>query len=306
MSKILYVHKNFTTDVRATIARANSIIEEYAEQGFVLTLRQLYYQFVARDLIPNTFRSYKRLGTIVSDGRLAGLIDWDAIQDRTRNVRRNSHWTGPGQIIRSAAEGFEIDKWADQEYRPEVWIEKDALVGVIEGVCVDNDVPFFSCRGYNSQSEMHSAALRMMRQDRGALGGRPIIFHLGDHDPSGKDMTRDTVDRMAIFAFGSETEIEVRRLALNMTQVEQYNPPPNPAKVTDSRAAEYIAEYGDESWELDALEPAVMVDLIQAAIDEIRDPHLWEKKKEEEEEGRRLLQKTADQWQEVTEFLEEN
>jgi hypothetical protein len=306
MAKILYTHKNFSTDVRATIARANSIIEEYADQGFVLTLRQLYYQFVARDLIPNTFRSYKRLGTIVSDGRLAGLIDWDAIQDRTRNVRRNSHWTGPGQIIRSAAEGYEIDKWADQEYRPEVWIEKDALVGVIEGVCVENDVPYFSCRGYNSQSEMHSAALRMMRQDRGALGGRPIIFHLGDHDPSGKDMTRDTVDRMAIFSFGSETEIEVQRLALNMPQVEQYNPPPNPAKVTDSRAAEYIAEYGDESWELDALEPAVMVDLIQVAIDGIRDLDLWRRAQAKEEEGRSLLQKTADQWQEVTEFLEEN
>lgn len=305
MSKILYVHKNFSTDVRAVIARANSIIEEYAEQGFVLTLRQLYYQFVARALIPNTFRSYKRLGTIISDGRLAGLIDWDSIQDRTRNVRRNSHWTGPGQIIRSAAEGFEIDKWADQECRPEVWIEKDALVGVIEGVCVDNDVPFFSCRGYNSQSEMHSAALRMIRRDRGALGGRPIIFHLGDHDPSGKDMTRDTIDRMAIFTTGCERGIEVRRLALNMSQVEQYNPPPNPTKVTDSRAADYIAEHGDESWELDALEPAVMVDLIQAAIDEIRDPDLWRRAKAKEEEGRSLLQKTADRWGDVVSYLGE-
>lgn len=304
MPKILYTPRNFGEEARATIARAEAIIVEYAEQGFALTLRQLYYQFVARALIPNTFRSYKRLGTIISDARLAGLIDWDAIQDRTRNVRRNSHWSGPGQIIRSAAEGFEIDKWADQEYRPEVWIEKDALIGVIEGVCQDNDVPFFSCRGYNSQSEMWRAARRMIRQDRGDDGGHPIIFHLGDHDPSGKDMTRDTEDRMQVFSEGGRP-IEVRRLALNMDQVEQYDPPPNPAKITDSRAAEYIAEFGNESWELDALEPAVMVTLIQDAIDSIRDQDDWDKAKAREGEMRNLLQRAADRWGEVQEFLNE-
>ena len=301
MPKLKYINKDFGAAARETISRANAIITEYAEQGFALTLRQLYYQFVARALIPNTFRSYKRLGTIVSDARLAGLIDWDSIQDRTRNLKRNSHWSSPGQIIRSAASGYEIDKWADQAYRPEVWIEKDALLGVIEGVCVEDDVPYFSCRGYNSQSEMWAASQRMLRS--AGDGQQPIVFHLGDHDPSGKDMTRDIEDRLEIFC--GTGAIELQRLALNMPQVQEYNPPPNPAKVTDSRAADYIAKYGDESWELDALEPAVLVELVREAIDSIRNHPAWDEAKAEEEEGRRLLQKTADRWGDVTSFLDE-
>jgi len=286
MPKLKYIEKNFGAAARETISRANGIITEYAEQGFALTLRQLYYQFVARALIPNTFRSYKRLGTIVSDARLAGLIDWDSIQDRTRNLKRNSHWSSPGQIIRSAAHGYEIDKWADQEYRPEVWIEKDALVGVIEQVCIENDVPYFSCRGYNSQSEMWRASQRMLRS--GDDGQQPIVFHLGDHDPSGKDMTRDIEDRLETFC--GTGAIELQRLALNMPQVQEYDPPPNPAKVTDSRAADYIAAFGDESWELDALGPRVLADLIDTHVDEWRDDEKWAAMLEREAQGKAELE----------------
>lgn len=154
MPLVCYVEKRFNPATLDVIARANEIIAEYAEQGFALTLRQLYYQFVARALLRNKQTEYKRLGSIVNDARLAGLIDWDHIQDRTRNLLSNSHWTDPAEIIDSAARSFEVDKWTGQEWRPEVWIEKDALLGVIEGVCVELDVPFFSCRGYTSQSEM--------------------------------------------------------------------------------------------------------------------------------------------------------
>lgn len=284
-----------------TIRHANSIIAEYAAQGFALTLRQLYYQFVARVLIPNTFRSYKRLGTIISDARLAGLIDWESIQDRTRNLRQNSHWTGPEQIIRSAAAGYRIDKWAHQQSHVEVWIEKDALVGVIEDVCRRNDVAFFSCRGYNSQSEMWVAGQRMIRKmDRHQNG---IILHLGDHDPSGMDMTRDIQDRMDLFV-GQGRSIEVKRLALNMDQVEEHSPPPNPAKITDSRAQAYIEEYGDNSWELDALEPRVLVDLVDEAIDRIRDEKAWIYATEEEDEGKEQLDRVVTHWHSVLDHLE--
>ena len=205
MPRIQYIEKNFGEKAMDTIGHANDIIAEYAAQGFALTLRQLYYQFVSRVLIPNTFRSYKRLGTIISDARLAGLIDWDSIQDRTRNLQKNSHWNGPEHIIRSAAAGYRIDKWASQRCHVEVWIEKDALLGVIEDVCRRNDVPFFSCRGYNSQSEMWVAAQRMIEKMDGDPSYGPedgqevIILHLGDHDPSGMDMTRDIQDRMQLF-----------------------------------------------------------------------------------------------------------
>ncbi|KKL29027.1 hypothetical protein LCGC14_2369240 [marine sediment metagenome] len=140
MPKIAYINVKFRAGSLAIIAKANSIIEEYAAQGFTLTLRQIYYQFVARDLIANKQTEYKRLGSIINDGRLAGLIDWQSIEDRTRNLEHNPHWDGPEEILRSVHRSYGIDLWSTQPVRPEVWIEKEALVGVIEPVCQDLDV----------------------------------------------------------------------------------------------------------------------------------------------------------------------
>ena len=103
MPKIEYVPKNFSTDRLQMIEKVNGVVAEYQKQGYSLTLRQVYYQMVARDIIPNNMRSYKNLGNLINDARLAGLIDWLAIEDRTRNLRGNSHWTKPGSVIESAA-----------------------------------------------------------------------------------------------------------------------------------------------------------------------------------------------------------
>lgn len=243
MPKIAYKEFNFRKPTLDMIAKANEIIREYAAQGFDLTLRQLYYQFVSRDLIPNTQKDYKNLGSIINDARLAGLIDWNSIVDRTREVRTLSHFDGPEDIVSACAQQFNLDRWEGQPYRPEVWIEKDALVGVFERVCRELDVPLLSCRGYTSQSEMWGAGQRMLRYKKQKQ--KPVVFHFGDHDPSGKDMSRDILDRLELFTGGM---LQFERLALNMNQVEQYEPPPNPAKITDSRANAYIAEFGDESW----------------------------------------------------------
>jgi hypothetical protein len=296
--RIEYVPKRFNAEHASVIAQANRIIAEYRAQGYDLTLRQLYYQFVARDLIENTLRSYKRLGGILNDARLAGEVDWDAITDRTRNLQRNSHWDSPAEIVAACGKQFEIDKWADQAVRPEVWIEKDALLGVIEGVCARNDVAYFSCRGYTSQSELWSAGRRLM--DYAATGQRPMVIHLGDHDPSGIDMTRDIFERVSMFA---EESIEVQRIALNMNQVEEFNPPPNPAKITDSRARGYIARFGRESWELDALDPASMTALIQNTILAVRNDKQWSAAVKRETEMRRQLAAVAEQWDDIAEGL---
>lgn len=285
---IKYVSKRFNPEHLKKIEQANTIIEEYQAQGFDLTLRQLYYQFVSRDLIPNTLKDYKNLGTIISDGRLGGLIDWNAIVDRTRNLQSNSHWDGPGQIVEACSKQFQIDKWEGQEYRPEVWIEKDALIGVIERVCRANDVAYFSCRGYTSQSEMWSASQRLMgHSDHGQT---PVIIHLGDHDSSGIDMTRDIQDRLQMFM---DVSVDVRRIALNMDQVKAYKPPPNPAKITDPRAKNYIKKYGSSSWELDALEPKLLEELIQDTVNELQDRDQWKTKLKEEEKHRKTLRKAA-------------
>lgn len=299
MPKICYTPRKFSPTSMGMIQKANEIIAEYESQGFALTLRQLYYQFVARDLIPNNLRSYKNLGSVVNDGRLAGLIDWNHITDRTRSLKKRSHWSDPADIISAVARSYHIDMWANQKYRPEVWIEKDAIAGVIEDVCEELSVPYFSCRGYTSQSEMWVGAQRIATWAKRAKQ-TPIIFHFGDHDPSGKDMTRDIVDRLELFMGG----VKLERLALNMDQVEKYEPPPNPAKLTDSRANAYVAEFGDDSWELDALEPKVLVDLIRKNVNALKDKKVWDEDQERLDTEKALLAKCSAKWEQISASLE--
>ena len=285
--KHCYKGFNFRRNTLAIIDEANEIIAEYKAEGYDLTLRQLYYQFVARDIIPNRQAEYKKLGSVVNDGRLAGLIDWNSIVDRTRKHEKNSHWDSPADIIASAAEGYGIDTRADQDYYLEVWVEKDALVGVIERACQPLDVGYFSCRGYVSQSAMWRAAIRFKYEVTDC-----VLLHLGDHDPSGIDMTRDIQDRLDMF----NADVDVKRIALTMEQVEELQPPPNPAKTTDSRYAQYISEYGEESWELDALDPRFITELIQEHIEEHTDEKRRDVLIEKQEKDRERLQEISDNW----------
>lgn len=275
MQFIKYIERKFKPGTLAIIEQANEIIDDYFEQGYSLTLRQIYYQFVARDLIANKQSEYKRLGSIINDGRLAGLIDWEAIEDRTRNLQRFSSWDSPASILRAAAENYRIDLWKRQPCAVEVWIEKDALIGIVENACETHRVPYYSCRGYTSQSEIWAAAMRFDRELDGDAE-RAVVIHLGDHDPSGLDMTRDIQDRLRMLAYRHGQKIEVKRIALSMAQVEEHTPPPNPAKVTDSRFEGYAAQYGNESWELDALEPGMLVELITDTVGEFIDWDLWD------------------------------
>ncbi len=292
-------------DTETDIMRAGAICDEYAQDGYDLTLRQLYYQFVARGWIPNTERSYKRLGSIVNKARLAGLIDWHHIVDRTRNLVELPHWSSPANIIQAVAAQYRIDRWDTQPTRVEVWVEKEALAAVVERVATTYDCPWFSCRGYVSQSEMWNAGQRIagyLRDDKNV-----VVLHLGDHDPSGIDMTRDIEDRLAQFVAGEgyySDDVEVRRIALNMDQVQQYDPPPNPTKLSDSRAGGYISEFGYESWELDALDPRTLNELIRDHIEGELDWDAWNDSGQEIEDARNTLQALAGTpWDDVVEFV---
>jgi hypothetical protein len=295
--KMCYVPRTFARSSVTIIDQANRIIAAYEQQGYKLTLRQLYYQFVSRDLIPNKQSEYKRLGSIINDARLAGLIDWNAIEDRTRNLKSNNHWNTPASIVRACAEQFLIDKWKTQPLRIEVWIEKDALAGVFDRICSQLDVAYFSCRGYTSQSEMWGAAQRHISFQRN--GQKVVVLHFGDHDPSGIDMSRDIQDRLNLF--GACTD--VRRMALTMAQVREYDPPPNPAKDTDARFAGYSEEFGDESWELDALEPAVLSALVSDTVAELRDADAWTEKSIEEANARAVLTNISENWEDVVQLV---
>lgn len=280
---------NFRQATIETIAIADQIITEYAQQGYELTLRQLYYQFVARDLIPNSDKSYDKLGQAINNGRLAGLLDWNYIVDRTRSCRTANCWSDAASILHSAEHSFNMDKWENQDVQVEVWVEKEAMAQIIQKASEKWDVPWFCCRGYVSQSAMYEAAQRHIAY------GKPVhVLHLGDLDPSGVDMTRDIDDRLWMF-HASETTIH--RIALNMDQIQEQKPPPNPAKLTDSRAKDYISMYGYQSWELDALSPAFLQELIDDNITNFIDPDEWDKAVEEQEHQRAWIRKARQEFE---------
>jgi len=326
----IFVLKKFSPASLRIISSANEIIQEYKQIRLQLTLRQLYYQFVSRDLIRNNQTEYKRLGSIINDARMAGEIDWDAIEDRTRNsIGHDGSRESPKHIFEVCAEGYSTEWWKDQPYYVEVWVEKEALAGVIEPVCDRLRVRSFACKGYTSQSEMYAAGLRIreaIENDK-----KVKIIHLGDHDPSGIDMTRDIEDRLIMFGFPApgccdivnikngtscsdcadwycrtqdkDIPIKIERIALNITQIHQYNPPPNPAKSTDGRFKAYQKKFGDSSWELDALEPTILQELIRDAINDVIDRDKWKESRDYEETERQSLRNIADRYEDIVDFI---
>lgn len=281
MPRIKYTKYNPKGPAARIVELANEILRDYDSQGFNLTVRQLYYQFVARDLFPdewvneigtkNHTGNYNRLKSIIAKAREGGLIDWDFIKDRGRSLTQRPHWTSGRQFLGNVAPQFHIDLWLDQPKRVEVWVEKDALSDVIDQACHPLDVPNFACKGYASASSMWEAAHNRMLNEYAKNGQKIVIIHLGDHDPSGVHMTQDIEERLNLFASTYEpdmkkADITVERIALTMAQVEEYEPPPNPTKEADPRSAVYRREYGETCWELDALEPRLLVDLVTAAI----------------------------------------
>lgn len=295
MATECYVPKNFKDDSWNLIAVMNGIVSEYQRQGYVLTVRQLYYQLVARDHIENTLQSYKRVAGVINDAKLAGLIDWDAIEDRTREFLVNNHWTSGSELIRAAARQYKEDMWLNQECRLFVIIEKEALVGVLEDLCRRYDVPLLAARGYPSGTVLREfAQLHLLPAIE---DGKYIrILHLGDHDPSGIDMSRDITERLSLFTYGGVGAEEVERIALNMEQVREVRPPENPAKSTDSRFREYRKRFGTSSWELDALSPSYLNNLVEQHITFHLDDSAWLDRKQQVEEVRKMLNdRAADQ-----------
>lgn len=292
MSFETYVAKTFNQRNAQLIDFMNSLIRDYQAEGYVLTVRQLYYQLVARGVIENTLQSYKRTAGLINDAKLAGLMDWDAIEDRTREFQTNPHWNAGSSILRSAASSYAQDMWDNQATRVFVIIEKEALIGVLAGLCRKWDVPILAARGYPSGTVLRDFAEQHLLP--ALYSGQSVkVLHLGDHDPSGIDMTRDLLDRLQLFTREEMGNSDLARIALTMDQVEEINPPENPAKATDSRFASYRREFGTSSWELDALPPQYLNDLVEEHIEQWVDPVLWDDKAEQVEAVRQDLQELA-------------
>ena len=284
-----YVNKAFHPKSEALILLCDDIINEYSAQGYKLTVRQIYYQLVARGKVENTVRSYENVQGLINNARLAGLLDWDAVEDRTREISERSHWTSGSRILQACADSYHQDMWDTQPTRVFVVVEKEALAGVLDRVCQEWDLPLLAARGYPSATTLRELAkTRIMRASQ-----EIVVLHLGDHDPSGIDMSRDLVERLTLFS-RERVNIDFRRLALNMDQVEAQKPPPNPAKVTDSRYEGYRAQYGEESWELDALSPRYLHDLVADEVQGMIEWEAWDATQEQIDHTKARLQKLAD------------
>jgi len=253
-----YEKKTFRRASMTLVTLMNEIMADYEQQGFKLTVRQLYYQLVTRNAIANTEGDYGKISRLCNDARMAGLMDWDMIEDRTRAFIERSHWNNGREILATCADQYHEDLWQAQDARVFCIVEKEALAGVLQPICHEMDMPLLAARGYPSVSVLHAFATERIIPAMNE-GQDVVILHLGDHDPSGLDMTRDLRDRLSIF---TGERVTVSRIALTMDQIEELNPPPNPAKQTDKRFKDYAARYGEASWELDALPPEYLANLI--------------------------------------------
>lgn len=303
-----FITKRFITSHLEMIGMCEAILEEYDGNGYRLTVRGLYYQLVRRGLFPedrkwrwtgtkwvrdangtkNAEPNYKWLIGIMTDARLCGFVDWDHLEDLGRPLRGQSYWTHPADVIDSAYNAFQLDKWAVQANYVELMVEKQALQSVILPICQRLHLPFMANKGYNSISALYETAQRL--KEKHDDGKEIHVIYLGDHDPSGIDMSRDIEDRLAMLT--RNTPMAVHRIALNMDQVRKMDIPSDPAKLTDTRAKSYIRKFGSEGWELDAIEPDALDKLIRDTVYELRDIDLWESEQDREDKYKKILDTT--------------
>jgi len=269
-----YEKKTLRRASMTLVTLLNEIMADYEAQGFTLTVRQLFYQLVIRNAIANDEKQYGKISRLCTNARLAGLMDW-GIEDRTRAFIDRPHWDSGGEIIQGCAQQYHEDLWADQECRVFCIVEKEALTGVLQPVCGDMDIPLLADRGYPSVSVLRAFAVERIIPAINE-GQHVIILHLGDHDPSGMDMSRDLRDKLLLF---TGEPVDIYRIALNMNQIEEFNLPPNMAKKTDKRFKAYAAQYGTSSWELDALPPAYLDQLVRTNAGQFIDTEALEETK---------------------------
>lgn len=324
-----------------------TVIQEFQSMGYRMTLRQLHYQLVTRNWIINHDSAYKKLGNILDDCRYAGMVDWEAIEDRGRVPYIPYSLDGVDDALRDAVDTYRRDRQEGQSNVVEVWSEKDALSGILRQSTSLYHVRLIINKGYGSSTAMYDAYQRAAAAIK--EGKQFTILYFGDHDPSGLDMVRDIHERIQKFlCYGKElmtcplletwweknlynTEdlwdyqfndnvdiwgdeatdkgrdewfaarvnmflqehqaFKVVHIGLTMEQIKEYNPPPNPTKMTDSRSDAYVKKFGRTCWEVDALRPDVLTAIVRENIQQQIDVDKFNKMIRQEEKDRKELKK---------------
>jgi len=258
------------------------------EESHPMTLRQLFYQLVSRQVIENTENRYKSLSDHIVNARLEGRIPWSWIEDRLRVPRTVSMWDDLPDFGQTVMSSYRRNVWKDQPTLVECWCEKDALSGIFQDILEEYGVTLNVGRGYDGWTSIWRAAGRYHDWK-----GSVVVLYFGDFDPSGEDMVRSLEERLTIFP----CDPEVIKCALTQEDVERYNLPPQPTKKTDSRAKAFIAEFGDMAVELDALPVNVLRDRIKSEVESRMDMDALNQTKEREKTERDRLAEIFQNWE---------
>jgi hypothetical protein len=240
------------------MANLRTTILQVVKENAPMTVRQVFYQLVSRWAIEKTEAEYK--GTVVrllTDMRIGGSLPFESIADNTRWMRKPRSFSSVEQALRITAETYRRATWDNQAAYVEVWLEKDALAGVVYQETERWDVPLMVTRGYPSVSYLHSAAEAIK-----SCGKPAYLYYLGDHDPSGVDIPRNVETRLREFA--PQAEIHFLRLAVTSKQMVEFALPTRPTKASDSRARNFAGE----SVEVDAIPPSQLRSLVRSSVEQ--------------------------------------
>jgi len=340
--------KYWEGDKQYVVSEIISVVNDYSKQGYCLTLRQVYYQLVSKNVIPNDDVAYGKLSSLLDDCRYSGLIDWNAIEDRGRVPYTPYFEYSVSDAIERTKDSYSLDKRQEQPVYIELWSEKDAISNILKQAVRDYTITVGINKGFTSSTAIYDAYNRFTSKIL-EEGKKVVVLYFGDHDPSGLDMVRDIRDRLEFMmstganayyfrkkwdqmyedgevedaevdliskhddlrdkdreAYRNKEKgkegnfshlitaivrefFEVRQIGLTREQVRKFNLPPNPAKITDPRAKKYIAKYGSISWEVDALRPMDIKDIITSSLEDLIDWDILANIKEREQEDKMEL-----------------
>ena len=235
--------------------RRESLLDIVSEMQ-PMTVRQVFYQATVRSIIEKTEAGYTKVQTDLALMRRAGELPYEWLADNTRWQRKPRTFNSVEEALKQTAQLYRKNLWASADAYVEIWLEKDALAGVVWPVTAAYDVPLMVARGYASLSFLHTAA-----EFINDLTVPAYIYHLGDYDPSGvnaAEKIEQTLRELAPYA-----EIYFVRIAVTPGQIQEWNLPTRPTKASDTRAK----NFGEISVELDAIEPEVLRTIVEAAIE---------------------------------------
>jgi hypothetical protein len=286
-----------TVSKRAMIvAAAADVIKEYTTR---LTVRQVYYRLVSKHLIENKTNEYKAVVNALTWARKNGKIRYQDIEDRTRQFiggdrsddTPQEHFAAAKHYFEKCWSYFHLPHWKGQPVYVEVWLEKQALAALFEQVTDEWHVRLAPCRGYPSLTYLWEASEHL----NGIEDREIVILYFGDFDPSGQDIPR-YIEQSLTDDLGVDTSnMRFLKIAITPDQIAEYKIPPMPVKHSDSRAAKFTAEHGEDSAvELDAIDPNVLQDLIRKAISQHFDEDIAEQRDEDQAAGQEEVKEMVD------------